>query len=146
MQFRRKPIVIEAEQFHLGQQLSAWMAKATCHGSETCAEHRRRHVHTMHENQIVILADGDWVTPEPDGVHFYPIKNAVLMQNFDLVNDTPSLPYRDGGQGERPNVIAVAPELPVPVDWTPASVAELIRRHSLNLQQVTALLQAEQEV
>jgi hypothetical protein len=83
MQFRRKPIVIEAEQFHLGQQLSAWMAKATCHGSETCAEHRRRHV---------------------------------------------------------------APELPVPVDWTPASVAELIRRHSLNLQQVTALLQAEQEV
>jgi len=39
------------------------------------------HVHTAHNNQAVELEDGDWIAPEPDGVHYYPIKPDILALN-----------------------------------------------------------------
>jgi hypothetical protein len=42
----------------------------------------RPHVHTMHNNQIVLLEVGDYIIPEPDGVHFYPCKEEVFKKTY----------------------------------------------------------------
>lgn len=50
---------------------------------ENCDGHNHRaHVHTMHEGQTCALILGDWVVPEPDGVHFYPIKDEVFRRTY----------------------------------------------------------------
>jgi hypothetical protein len=43
-------------------------------------------VHTMHESQIVVLEPGDWITAEPDGIHYYPIKAAVMEKNYEKIS------------------------------------------------------------
>lgn len=41
----------------------------------------------MHDGQLVVLEDGDWVIPEPDGEHFYPCKDSVFQATYEPVND-----------------------------------------------------------
>lgn len=48
------------------------------------------HLHTIHAGQIVRLETGDWVMPEADGEHFYPIKPDVFDANYEPVEE-PSL-------------------------------------------------------
>jgi hypothetical protein len=37
----------------------------------------------------VILEVGDWIIPEPDGIHFYPCKPDIFEATYEPVNDTP---------------------------------------------------------
>ena len=48
----------------------------------------KAHVHTMHNNQAVILEPGDWIIPEPDGIHYYPVKPAVFEATYEPVLDS----------------------------------------------------------
>lgn len=89
--FRSKPRRITAEQFLGGTESHGYKIPT---GSCFCADgwdHSemkiRWHVHTMHGGQEVFLEDGDWVTPEPNGVHYYPIKDEVMKANYELVNE-----------------------------------------------------------
>ena len=50
-----------------------------CCGEAEC----RPHVHTIHQGQIVILERGDWILPEPDGVHFYPVKPDIFTATYE---------------------------------------------------------------
>jgi hypothetical protein len=79
--FRAKPTRIEAEQFREGAV--AQQARGVCNGMCLDGAWRKAHVHTIHNNQAVVLEDGDWVVPEPDGVHFYPIKPEIFAARYE---------------------------------------------------------------
>jgi len=73
--FRRKPVVIEAEQFRLGETLP-FQAKGACH-----FDGEKWYVVTIHGQETTIV-DGDWIIPEPDGLHFYPCKPDVFKNTY----------------------------------------------------------------
>lgn len=82
--YRKKPVIIEAEQYTVYGKLIEGMCNSnSCYSMGTTSPH----VHTIHDNQIVVLEIGDWVIPEPDGIHFYPCKSDIFEQTYEVVED-----------------------------------------------------------
>lgn len=80
--FRKKPVVIEAEQYVAHGKLVKGMCNSmSCYG----AGNIEPHVHTIHDNQMVVLEVGDFIIPEPDGEHFYPCKPDIFAATYDPV-------------------------------------------------------------
>lgn len=74
--FRKKPTVIEANQF----QHPATGALGTC-----TEEDGRAYVVTAHE-QKVYLEPGDWIVAEPGKPNrFYPIKPDIFAETYERV-------------------------------------------------------------
>lgn len=77
MKFRKKPIVIEATQYtHPGCE---------CRGVEYEPETdftSRPFVTTVHLQKCYI-EPGDWIIPEPDGVHYYPCKPDIFAATYE---------------------------------------------------------------
>ncbi len=82
MKFRKKPVVIEAEQYTEYGKL----VKGMCN-SRSCFKdvNNQPHVHTIHNNQIVNLEVGDFIISEPDGKHFYPCKPDIFKKTYEAV-------------------------------------------------------------
>lgn len=79
--YRKKPIVIEADQYvEYGKPV-----KGMCNLSSCCLTNYDPHVHTIHKNQMVKLEVGDWIIPEPDGEHFYPCKPDIFENTYEKV-------------------------------------------------------------
>ena len=77
--FIKKPVEIVAEQYvEYGRLVKGMCNSQTCFSSGNNAPH----VHTIHGSQIVNLEVGDWVVPEPDGIHYYPIKPDILKATY----------------------------------------------------------------
>jgi hypothetical protein len=70
------PRTTEAEQFFFSDPRQI---KGVCY----CRE-MPPHVHTIHNNQVCELADGDYVIPEPNGVNYYPCKPDIFEKNWRL--------------------------------------------------------------
>ena len=92
--FRKRPIVIETAQFR--PDLGQWPKgvrnrpdglRCECSLSPTDT---RPHVHTVHNNQRVDVASGDWIVLEPDGEHYYPIKDDVFCNLYEAVECSPT--------------------------------------------------------
>jgi hypothetical protein len=81
-QYRKKPVVIEAEQYTEYGKL----VKGMCN-SQSCyvRVNDKPHVHTIHNGQMVDLEVGDWIIPEPDGEHFYPVKPEIFEATYEEV-------------------------------------------------------------
>ena len=77
--FIKKPVEIEAEQYLIYGKLVKGMCNSQSCYVRVCNE---PHVHTIHNDQIVKLEIGDWVIPEPGGIHFYPIKPDILTDTY----------------------------------------------------------------
>ena len=77
MKFRKKPVEVEANQF-LGNQASDPV------GVFRREEDRSPYVVTIHDQRCYI-EPGDWILPEPDGVHYYPVKPAIFAATYDPV-------------------------------------------------------------
>ena len=77
--FRRKTQIVEAEQYHYGD--SAVVGMCLCNDYYPFGAH----VHTIHNNQGVSLEDGDWILPEPDGKHFYPVKKEIFESAYEPI-------------------------------------------------------------
>ena len=76
--YRKKPVEIEAVQYtNYGDRVTGVCALPKCY----CAPH----VHTIHSNQAIHIEIGDWIIPEPDGVHFYPCKPDIFEQTYEAV-------------------------------------------------------------
>jgi hypothetical protein len=73
--FRRKATIIKAVQLTEGVEDPAGVLRD---------EHRRPYVITAH-NQRVILEPGDWVTQEPNGQGYYPIKPDILASTYEAL-------------------------------------------------------------
>jgi len=82
--YRKKPVVIEAEQYvGYGQLVKGMCNSQSCFAQSNCAPH----VHTIHDSQTVNLEVGDWIIPEPDGKHFYPCKPDIFEMTYEEVVD-----------------------------------------------------------
>lgn len=79
--YRKKPVIIEATQWQVDIDVNG-VCRSSCSGTPGLFE---AHVHTIHNNQIVILASGDWIIPESDGIHFYPCKPDIFETTYEAV-------------------------------------------------------------
>ncbi len=76
--FRKKPVIIEAEQYK-GEAMVG-----VCNDADCCADKiSRPHVHTIHNNQNVLIKSGDWIIPEPDGIHYYPCEESIFKNRYE---------------------------------------------------------------
>lgn len=73
--YRKKPVIVEAEQFLEGKPL---LRGVQVEKGEYAS------VITIH-NQKAYLQYGDWVITEPDGKHFYPCKPDIFKQTYEKV-------------------------------------------------------------
>lgn len=80
--YRKKPVIIQAEQYTEYGKL----VKGMCN-SRSCfsAGNNEPHVHTIHAEQIVNLEVGDFVLPEPGCKHFYPCKPDIFAATYEEV-------------------------------------------------------------
>ncbi len=80
--YRKIPVVIEAVQYvEYGKLVNGMCNSQSCFtmGND------KPHVHTIHDNQLVLLEVGDYVIPEPDGIHFYPCKPDIFEKTYEPV-------------------------------------------------------------
>jgi hypothetical protein len=84
MTYKSKPRTIEAEQF---SEFSSAPLKGVCGYGNSCPTGYLGglHVHTIHNNQVVLIEDKDYVVPEPDGIHYYPVKPEIFEKNYEPV-------------------------------------------------------------
>jgi len=81
-QYRKKPIIVEAEQYiEYGKLVKGMCNSVSCFVSGN----NEPHVHTIHNNQLVLLEVGDYIIPEPDGIHFYPCKPDIFEATYEKV-------------------------------------------------------------
>lgn len=80
--FRKKPIVIEAVQWQLGDEHPGVAVEA--HHPAVPIEERRFYVVTAHE-QRAYLSPGDWIIPEPRADRYYPCKPDIFAATYDPV-------------------------------------------------------------
>ena len=85
--FRRRPAVITAEQYH---NVPHGWPKGVCADCDAVGLSVGPHVHTAHSNQVIELEDGDWIVPEPDGEHFYPIRSDIFAATYEPVDELPN--------------------------------------------------------
>lgn len=74
--FRKIPVEIYAEQFD-GTNLLKGMDW----------DMGGAYVRTIHNNQQCYVMPGDWIIPEPDGIHFYPCKPDIFKKAYEKVQD-----------------------------------------------------------
>jgi len=84
MRFRKKPVIVEAEQWFPGKDVAGVRFSAD--------ESRDPFVVTIH-NQHAFLRPGDWVITEPDGDHHYPCKPEIFAATYEPV-EQPANPER----------------------------------------------------
>ena len=87
--FRKKPIVIEAEQYSRERELADGYVPegvTRCPRSEDGGEGGMPFVITAH-HQPVTLEDGDWITAEPNGDGYYPIKPDIFEATYEPVGE-----------------------------------------------------------
>lgn len=80
MKWRTKPVIKEAEQWFPGKAIAG---VCTCQSDGPFID--APHVHTIHDNQSVKLEPGDFVVPEPDGIHYYPCKPDIWLERHEPV-------------------------------------------------------------
>ncbi len=82
MKYKRISTIIEAEQYiSYGKLVKGMCNSRTCYASGNTSPH----VHTIHDNQIVNLELGDYIIPEPDGLHYYPCKPDIFEKTYERI-------------------------------------------------------------
>lgn len=74
-QYRKKPVVIEAEQYHDGGKIPSGVCLGECVSRETDA-----HIHTL-EGPLTV-SEGDWVITGVKGEK-YPCKPDIFAATYD---------------------------------------------------------------
>jgi hypothetical protein len=86
MKFKKRPDnrIFEHVQFLTTMPATEMTAAGVCR----CAVSTHPHLHTIHAGQFVDLEDGDWIAPEPDGIHYYPIKNDIHEATYESIENS----------------------------------------------------------
>jgi len=79
--FRKRPVVIEAVQYHTGDRVEG-VCKKPCHS--ITASSGRPHIHTLEGNMSV--SDGDWIITGIKG-EIYPCKPDIFEATYDAAKD-----------------------------------------------------------
>lgn len=72
MKFRKRPIVVEANQF---------TKRGCCPLGVQTEEDGTHYVVTIHGQKTPVV-EGDWIIQETDGVHYYPCKDDVFRATY----------------------------------------------------------------
>jgi hypothetical protein len=80
VKFRKKPVVVEAEQFLPTTQPLPFAESGAC-----ALDDSGWYVVTIH-GQNAYIVPGDWIIRELDGEHFYPCKPDVFAESYELVD------------------------------------------------------------
>lgn len=84
--FRKKPGVVEAEQWFPQPEDTDELPMAGVHSQQRMMGGFDYYVVTIHE-QKVYLEPGDWIIAESDGVHFYPCKPDIFAATYEAVEE-----------------------------------------------------------
>lgn len=79
--YRKKPVVIEAEQFLPQERPLPFASSGAC-----CLDGDRWYVTTTH-GQKTFIVPGDWIIPEPNGNGFYPCKDDIFQAAYEPVEE-----------------------------------------------------------
>lgn len=82
--FRKRPVVVEAVQWHCWLNYPFVGKESTGDPSSIEGAEVKFYVTTIH-GQRAYLADGDWIIKEPDGVHHYPCKPDIFVSIYEEV-------------------------------------------------------------
>ena len=74
--FKRISTVVECEQWLPGKQVKGVICPPEELGDTA------PYVVTIH-NQKVFIEPGDWILPEPDGLHYYPVKPEIFVNTYE---------------------------------------------------------------
>jgi hypothetical protein len=96
MKYRKKPVIVEAEQFFIDKK--PWPKgvseiavpneeEVTNFGFATAAFTGVEHGVTTIHGQWTKVVDGDWILPEPDGEHFYPCKPEIFAATYEPIGE-----------------------------------------------------------
>ena len=83
--FRKKPVVIEAEQFTKENKHSAFNF-LTCNVSPDWDEHGNETMKIQTLEGVMTATLGDWIIKGVSG-EFYPCKPDIFEKTYDLVNE-----------------------------------------------------------
>jgi hypothetical protein len=83
MKFRKKPVVVDAEQWLPENKDVRGICRCISENKETGVRDDTPHVHTIHAGQRVDIAPGDWIIAEPDTVHFYPCRADIFEATYE---------------------------------------------------------------
>ena len=72
------------------KEAEQYLVHTTPKGICFCSPDLVAHVHTIHDNQRCDIVFGDWIIPEPDGIHFYPCKPDIFQATYEPVSETPN--------------------------------------------------------
>jgi len=75
-QYRKKPVIIEAEQY---------TGNNNPFGAAKINEEGKSFIETMHDGQTVVLEVGDWVIPDGKPDTYYPCKPDVFERTYEPV-------------------------------------------------------------
>ncbi len=88
--FRKKPVVVEAEQFlpnKIGREFPKGVfTKYVPDPNDERVVYATFYVITIHGQETTVI-DKDWIIPEPDGEHYYPCKPDIFEKTYELVLD-----------------------------------------------------------
>lgn len=79
--YRKRPVIVEAEQF-MGIHADPWPKGVM----RDPGEGEQPFVVTVHAQRCYI-EPGDWILPEPDGEHFYPCKPDIFAATYEAVSE-----------------------------------------------------------
>lgn len=88
--YRKKPVVIDAEQFLVAPDGTPPRLPGMTLWDDVPGEPRPRDgswgfVVTIH-GQRSHVRHGDWIIPEPDGVHYYPVQPDIFSASYESVD------------------------------------------------------------
>jgi hypothetical protein len=91
MKFRKRPVVVEADQWFTGKKVEGVcgddpnkICGCVMNGSDLG---NTPHVHPTRASYGIPLEPGDWVIREQDGSGYYPCKDDVFQQTYEVVED-----------------------------------------------------------
>lgn len=88
--YRRKPKFVEAEQWFPGKEVKGVILDPAHNANSPNAAPvvipDQWYVETIHAGQRCYLEPGDYILPEPDGIHFYPVKAAIFEAEHELAD------------------------------------------------------------
>jgi hypothetical protein len=83
MKFRKRPVIVEAEQFFYSKPpiKGVYYPPLSEDGKTYIGD---AFVITIHDQRFY-LQNGDWILPEPDGEHFYPVKDDIFQATYEAI-------------------------------------------------------------
>ena len=86
MKFRKKPVVIEAEQFDLSREAIGLPLPFSGHGDPMCFGGMGDHWYIQTWGGLVIVKDKDWIIKGVKG-EFYPCKPDIFEATYERVEE-----------------------------------------------------------